>query len=113
MAKSVGMVCFVAAALFSGCCLAQTIVDPSGKALEPTRRAKCSLEPIGCYAQAIRECGGGSYQILDSESYAGGLLEDDIFPGRFTWYTMTYRCGPSDGRLADFPFRGPGVTNRR
>jgi hypothetical protein len=26
MAKSVGMVCFVAAPLFSGCCLAQTIV---------------------------------------------------------------------------------------
>jgi|SRR5215471_12866606 len=105
MAKSVGMICFVAAALFSGCCSAQTIFGPSGKPLKPAHSAKCQ-STAGCYAQATRDCGGGSYQIHDSESHAGGLLAD-ILPGPFTWYVMTYTCGPSDGRLADFPFRGP------
>jgi hypothetical protein len=114
MTKSVGMICFVAAALFSGCCSAQTIVGPSGKPLQPTHRAKCSQSPTGCYEQATRDCRGGSYQILDSESHAGGLIAD-IIPGPVTWYTMSYACGPSDGRLAAFPFRGtrykpPSVT---
>src|SRR5262249_6151232 len=93
MAKSVGMVCFVAAALFSGCCSAQTIVGPS-----PIHRAKCSQSPAGCYEQATRDCRGGPYQILDSESHAGGLLAD-ILPGPVTWYTMSYVCGPSDGKI--------------
>ena len=48
--------------------------------------------------KALPLCRGGSYQILDSESHAGGLLIDAI-PGPVTWYTMTYTCGPSDGRL--------------
>jgi hypothetical protein len=56
MAKSVGIVCFVAAALFSGCCSAQTIVGPSGKSLQPVHRAKCSQSPAGCYEQATRDC---------------------------------------------------------
>src|SRR5256886_2694178 len=107
MAKSVGMICFVAAALFSGCCLAQqTIVGPSGKPFKPAHRAKCSQSTEGCYAQATRDCGGGSYQIVDSDSHAGGPFAD-IFPGPVTWYAMSYTCGPSDGQLADFPFRGP------
>jgi hypothetical protein len=97
MAKSVGIVCFVAAALFSGCCSAQTIVGPSGKPLQPVHRAKCSQSPAGCYEQATRDCRGGSYQILDSESHAGGLLAD-ILPGPVTWYTMSYVCGPPDGK---------------
>src|SRR5215467_15069393 len=96
MAKSVGMVCFVAAALFSGCCSAQT--SPSGKPLQPVHRAKCSQSPAGCYEQATRDCRGGSYQILESESHSGGLLAD-ILPGPVTWYTMTYVCGPSDGKI--------------
>src|SRR5215471_3735409 len=94
MARSVGMTCFVAAALFSGCCSAQTIVGPSGK---PIHRAKCSQSPMGCYEQATRDCRGGSYQILDSESHPGGLLLD-ILPGPVTWYTMTYVCGAPDGK---------------
>jgi hypothetical protein len=105
MAKSIGMICLVAAVLFSGCCSAQTIVGPSGKPLS-IHRAKCSQSPTGCYQQATRDCRGGSYQILDSESHAGGLLAD-ILPGPVTWYAMSYTCGVSDGRLADFPFRGP------
>jgi hypothetical protein len=31
----------------------------------------------------------------------------DILPGPVTWYAMSYTCGPSDGRLAAFPFTGP------
>src|SRR6516165_2770242 len=98
MAKSVGIVCFVAAVLFSGCGSAQTIVGPSGKPLQPIHRAKCSQSPAGCYEQATRDCRGGSYQILHSESHAGGLLAD-ILPGPVTWYTMSYVCGPSDGKI--------------
>ncbi len=88
MAKSVGMICFVAAVLFSGCCLGQTIVGPDGKPLRPAHQAKCK-SPTGCYEQATRDCRGGSYQILDSESHAGGLLID-ILPGPVTWYGMSY-----------------------
>jgi hypothetical protein len=112
MAKSVGMVCLVATALFSECCLAQTIVGPSGKPFQPSHRAKCSQSPTDCDEQATKDCRGGSYQILDSESHTGGLFAD-IIPGPVTWYTMSYACGPSDGRLAAFPFRGarpPSIT---
>jgi hypothetical protein len=60
----------------------------------------------------------GSYQVLDSESHAGGLVADAL-AGPVTWYGMTYVCGKSDGRLPSFPFRGqqylpaarPIVTN--
>ena len=114
MAKSVGVICFVAAALFSECCSAQTIVGPSGKPLQPAHRAKCSQSPTGCYEQATKDCRGGSYQIVDSESHAGGLFAD-IIPGPVTWYVMSYTCGASDGRLAAFPFKGdrykpPSIT---
>ena len=102
MAKSVGIVCFVAAVLFSGCGSAQTIVGPSGKPLQPVHRAKCSQSPAGCYEQATRDCRGGSYQILESESHPGGLLAD-ILPGPVTWYTMSYVCGPSDGKIGGWP----------
>lgn len=27
-------------------------------------------------------------------------------PGPVTWYYMSYSCGKSDGRLAEFPFKG-------
>jgi hypothetical protein len=112
MAKLVvGMICFVTATLFSGWCSAQTIVGPSGKPLQGAHSAKCSRSPTGCYEQATRDCRGGSYQIVDSESHAGGLIAD-ILPGPVTWYTMSYTCGPSDGRLADFPFRGPRQSTR-
>jgi serine protease Do len=98
MARSVWMACFVAATLFSGFCSAQTIVGPSGKPLQPIHRAKCSQSPAGCYEQATRDCRGGPYQILHSESHPGGLLID-ILPGPVTWYTMSYVCGRSDGKI--------------
>jgi hypothetical protein len=67
--------------------------------------AKCPQSPTGCYEQATRDCKGGSYQIVDSDSHAGGMLAD-LWPGQFIWYEMSYACGPSDGRLPDFSFRG-------
>src|SRR6516225_1496402 len=67
--------------------------------------AKCRQSPTDCYEQATRDCKGGSYQIVDSDSHAGGMLAD-LWPGQFIWYEMSYACGPSDGRLPDFSFRG-------
>jgi len=89
------------------------LIGPSGKPLASALVARCKL-PTGCYEQATRDCRGRSYQILDSESHAGGLFAD-FWPGPFIWYTMSYVCGPSDGRLAAFPFRGarynpPSIT---
>jgi hypothetical protein len=80
---------------------ADTFVGPSGAAVQQT---KCRLSPKGCYDEAHNTC-RGPYQIADSESHAGGMLAD-IFPGPVTWYSFTYVCGRSDGRLASFPLRG-------
>ena len=81
--------------------LADSFIGPSGK---PVQQVKCSRSTTGCYQEAHETC-RGPYQIIDSESHAGGVLAD-VFPGAVTWYTFTYACGRSDGRLASFPFRG-------
>jgi hypothetical protein len=81
------------------------LVGPSGKPLASAPVAKCRV-PAGCYEQATKDCRGGPYQILDSDSHAGGLFGDFFGPGPIVWYEMSYVCGPSDGRLADFPYRG-------
>jgi hypothetical protein len=75
---------------------------PSG-ALVST--AKCNRSSVGCLQNASQAC-GGPYQVLDSESHAGGLLAD-VMAGPVTWYSMTYQCGPSDGKMPAFAFRGP------
>jgi hypothetical protein len=59
-----------------------------------------------CYDEASRSCGGGSYQVIDSDSHAGGILADWL-AGPVTWYKLSYTCGRSDGHLASFPWRGP------
>lgn len=95
---------FISAAVLSGCSLSSNaaFIGPSGSAVQ---EAKCSRSPTACYHEVSKVCHGGPYQILDSESHAGGWAAD-ILPGPVTWYGMTYRCGPSDGKLADFQFRG-------
>jgi hypothetical protein len=80
--------------------LADSFIGPSGKRVQ---QVKCGRSPTGC-EEAHMTC-RGSYQIIDSESHAGGILAD-VLPGPVTWYSFTYACGPSDGRLASFPFRG-------
>ena len=78
-----------------------SFIGPSGQVVHS---AKCNRAPQGCYEEATKTC-NGSYQVLDSESHAGGLIVD-LMPGPVTWYGMTYRCGTSDGQLPSFPFRG-------
>ena len=50
----------------------QTIPLLGRQALE-SDSAKCNASPQGCYREASKTC-QGSYQVLDSESHAGGLL---------------------------------------
>jgi hypothetical protein len=88
-------------AALSGCAANTSFVGPSGSQVQA---AKCSVSPQGCYQEASKIC-HGSYQVLDSESHAGGLVAD-VLPGPVTWYGMTYSCGPSDGRLPSFEFKG-------
>ena len=71
----------------------------------PPRTVKCSITPQQCLAAASQTCGGG-YQVVDSDSHAGGLLTDTA-PGPVTWYSMTFVCGPSNGRPPSFRQRGP------
>ena len=79
-----------------------TFNGPSGT---PVSSAKCMYSPNGCLKQASDACAGGPYQVLDSDSHSGGLVAD-IMPGPVTWYNLSYRCGPSDGRMPAFAFRG-------
>lgn len=88
--------------LLSSGALAETIYAPSGAVLN---KATCKSSPGQCMADAGRKC-GGSYQVIDSESHAGGLLADWL-PGPVTWYSMLYQCGASDGQMPAFEFRGP------
>ena len=91
---------FLSIAALPGCVANNSFVGPSGSQVHS---AKCNASPQGCYREASKTC-QGSYQVLDSESHAGGLLAD-ILPGPVTWYGMTYSCGPSDGRLPSFAFK--------
>ena len=80
----------------------ESVPGPSGATIN---QAKCNGNSNVCLKQAAKTC-NGPYQVVDSSSNAGGLLAD-IIPGPVIWYKMTYQCGPSDGRLPTFQFRGP------
>lgn len=75
---------------------------PSGANVYST---KCKSDPADCYAEAANYC-QGSYQILGSESHGGGIFAD-VINGPINYYTIQYRCGRSDGRLAAFPRTSP------
>jgi hypothetical protein len=81
---------------------AESIVGPSGETLTVV---KCKVNSRDCMAEANQMC-RGSYQVYGSESHAGGAFAD-ILPGPVTWYTMTFKCGKSDGRMPDFQYSGP------
>lgn len=83
-----------------------SFVGPSGQTVF---QSKCSQSPEECYQEARQTC-RGNYQVLDSESHAGGLLAD-IAPGPVTWYTISYSCGRSDGSLPRFERRGREPNN--
>ena len=91
----------IAFVLTASAAYADTIIGPNGKQLDV---AKCKMGTTDCFRQATNIC-GGPYQVLDSESHAGGLLAD-ILPGPITWYSMAFQCGPSDGQMPTFQFRG-------
>jgi hypothetical protein len=65
----------------------------------------CVSNTAECFTEASKVCNGSTYQVVDSWSNAGGSLKDWI-PGPFTWYHMQIACGPSDGAMPSFPFRG-------
>lgn len=69
------------------------------------RSAKCKEQSLDCIRKAEAAC-SGDFRTLHSESHAGGLLNDKI-PGPVTWYYLEYQCGYADGRMPQFPFRGP------
>src|SRR5215831_11962336 len=105
MVKSVGMICFVAAALFSGCCSAQTIVLRAESPSSPLTARNAVVRPRAAMSRQPETAEGARIKFW----IARAMLEDclqNILPGPVTWYAMSYTCGPSDGRLADFPFRG-------
>ena len=68
-------------------------------------KAKCKKSASKCFLKAQKKC-GNSYQVVDSESHAGGEWAD-ILPGPVTWFSFRYRCGLSDGTKPTFPFEGP------
>jgi len=95
----------VLAATLGGCMETtnQSFNGPSGT---PVETAKCNQSSTACLQKAAQTC-GGPYLVLDSESHAGGMLTDATGPGPFIWYSMTYQCGRSDGKMPTFAFRGP------
>jgi hypothetical protein len=83
-----------------------TFASPSGAVVNT---AKCSHSSDSCFQKAAATC-GGPYQVIESESHPGRLFEDAM-PGPVTWYTMTYQCGPSDGKMPTFAFKGGPTVN--
>lgn len=72
---------------------------------EPVYESKCKGSAGECIVDAREKCGAG-YEVLDSESHAGGALAD-VLPGPVTWYTMTFKCSDfASGEPPAFPFRG-------
>ena len=91
--------------LVGGIATAQTVEQfpsPSGVTVS---FVKCNGKSSKCMKKAAAFC-GGSYQVIGSESHAGGLIAD-ILPGPIPWYSMTFLCGKSDGVMPQFPFVGP------
>lgn len=97
------------AALLAGCATASVkeYQAPDGTAI---KTVKCTSDSSKCFELASRSCpSDGSYRVISSESHAGGLVAD-ILPGPVTWYSMTYSCGQSDGKMPDFKFTGERYT---
>jgi len=65
----------------------------------------CVSNSSECFIEASQVCGGNTYQVIDSWSNAGGAIKDWV-PGPLTWYHMQIACGPTDGKMPDFRFKG-------
>jgi hypothetical protein len=95
----------VAAISLSGCLTSgNSFQSPSGAIVNT---AKCT-NTDACFQKAAATC-GGPYQVIESERqlYDSG----NRILGSVVWYSMTYQCGPSDGKMPTFAFRdGPAVN---
>lgn len=97
------------AALLAGCATASVkeYQAPDGTSI---KTVKCTSDSSKCFDLASRGCSSdGSYRVISSESHAGGLAADWI-PGPVTWYSMTFACGQSDGKMPEFKFVGEHYT---
>lgn len=83
----------------------KTVSLPSG---DVASTVKCRSNSDKCMRAAGKHC-KGAYQVIDSDSHAGGLAAD-ILPGPFVWYSLTFQCGQSDGAMPTFAHEGPGVV---
>lgn len=94
--------------LLTGCAgtKVSTFTSPDGSSIN---KVKCNQDSNKCFVEASKSCNGGSYLVLDSESHAGGLAADYL-AGPVTWYSFTYKCGPSDGKMPEFRFQGQQYT---
>ena len=97
--------------LLSGCAspVVTELKAPDGTSL---RNVKCNIDSQKCFVLASESCKqtNGTYKVVASHSNAGGTLLDAM-PGPITWYNMTFVCGPSDGKMPNFPFRGERFSN--
>jgi len=103
MMKASSTLLMIIATALAGCAgpSSEVFLAPDGSTLA---QVDCVSEQSECFATAAETC-GGTYRVVDSWSNAGGSLADWV-PGPFTWYHMQIICGPSDGRMPDFEFRG-------
>lgn len=91
--------------LFVGCTAGPSISQvpsPDGSVIQIV---KCVKNTNECFSAASKSCNGGSYQVYSSESHAGGIWADAL-AGPATWYSFNYKCGPSNGKMPEFPFGG-------
>ena len=102
---SIWTLLFLTATFFAFHAQAQTVENIAAPSGVTVHYVKCSGKAGKCLNKAAAFC-NGSYQVIDSESHAGGLFADFI-PGPVRWYSMTFLCGKSDGIFPEFVFRGP------
>lgn len=100
---------FTALSTLTTACVAPSVKEYTGPDGRNVKTVKCSQSYGKCFETASSSCSGGTYQVVTSESHAGGLVAD-VIPGPVTWYGMTYICGPSDGKMPDFAFKGQQYT---
>lgn len=101
----VGTILYITLALTLAGCSGEEVKTVSGPSGAEMATVRCTRTADQCLAKASAACNGGSYQVIESYSNAGGLVAD-LMPGPVTWFTMRFQCGASDGRLPTFPFRG-------
>lgn len=99
----------VALSALLAACASTNVSEVKGPGGVAVKSVKCVSDSGKCMAAANESCGGGSYQVLDSSSNAGGAIAD-VMPGPFTWYRMQFACGPSDGKMPAFAFRGSNYS---